>query len=57
MTKEQTPENDAPTCEDFRCDGEWQVQGWTDKNGYSEDQYGRCSRPCGRVIPPEGTQP
>jgi hypothetical protein len=31
------------------CEGSgWSKQGWTDKNGFSEDQYGPCSCEEGR---------
>lgn len=34
-------------CEAWGCGGNGRNrQGWTDKNGYPEDQYGDCGFPC-----------
>lgn len=38
-----TPRTCPERCECEDCEGTgYTIQGWTDKNGYSEDQYGRC---------------
>lgn len=45
---DSVPEAVGGDCPDCSGTG-FTVQGWTDKNGYSEDQYGPCARCLRRV--------